>query len=176
MWLCIGVVRFLSDKMWILNRIKLWKIRENPSRVVARLSPLLFVPSYWQCGIRMGVCGGAQAHHLGGWTACHVSLLSPWHHMWWPGVAGRTCGHRGWCRCDGDGVGGGLTCVSLLSSGLFSSSPSYLLSSPLFSPPPPWSLASHVVQDSQLAVDHGCVRHQPKGWWWDDGAGGSWWK
>ena len=40
-WLCIGVVRFLSDKMWILNRIKLWKIRENPSRVVARLSACL---------------------------------------------------------------------------------------------------------------------------------------
>lgn len=39
MWLCVGVVRFLSNKMWILNRIKLWKIRENPSGVVARLSP-----------------------------------------------------------------------------------------------------------------------------------------
>ena len=38
MWLCVGVVRFLSDKMWILNRIKLWKICENPSRVVALLS------------------------------------------------------------------------------------------------------------------------------------------
>ena len=38
MWLCVGVVRFLSDKMWILNWIKLWKIHENPSRVVARLS------------------------------------------------------------------------------------------------------------------------------------------
>ena len=38
MWLCIGVVRFLSDKMWILNRIKLWKIRENPCRTVVCLS------------------------------------------------------------------------------------------------------------------------------------------
>ena len=38
MWLCIGVIRFLSDKMWVLNRMKLWKICENPSRVVACLS------------------------------------------------------------------------------------------------------------------------------------------
>ena len=38
MWLCIRVIRFLSDKMWILNQIKLWKIRENLSRVVACLS------------------------------------------------------------------------------------------------------------------------------------------
>ena len=38
MWLCIGVVQFLSNKMWTLNWIKLWKIHENPSRVVACLS------------------------------------------------------------------------------------------------------------------------------------------
>ena len=40
MWLCIRVVRFLSDKMGILNRIKLWKIRKNPSRIIACLSTL----------------------------------------------------------------------------------------------------------------------------------------
>ena len=38
MWLCIRVVWLLSDKMWILNWIKLWKIHKNPSRVIAHLS------------------------------------------------------------------------------------------------------------------------------------------
>ena len=48
-----------------------------------------------------------------------------------------------------------------------SSHPLHLLS--------PWS-PSHMIQDSQLAVDCGCVKHQPKGWWWNNGVGGSWWK
>ena len=43
MWLCIGVVWFLSDKMWILNWIKLWKIHENPSTVVACWSKQLVI-------------------------------------------------------------------------------------------------------------------------------------
>ena len=68
----------------------------------------LFVPSYGQCGVRMGGCGGAQARHHGGWMVCCASLMLPWRHMRWPGVAGGTCGHRGWC--DSDGVWG-LTCI-----------------------------------------------------------------
>ena len=53
MWLCVGVVRFLSDKMWILNQIKLWKIRENPSRVIARLSTRQVTSlGHWQWSIQ----------------------------------------------------------------------------------------------------------------------------
>ena len=90
------------------------RLRHGPhpySRLISdfvRAIPPSFVPSYGQCGVGMGGCGGARARHRGGWTACRASLTSSWRRMRWPGVAGGTCGHRGWC--DSDGVGG-LTCV-----------------------------------------------------------------
>ena len=73
MWMCIGVVRFQSHKIWILNRIKLWKIRKNPSRVVVRLSS----PPYWntdcpqsdiQCWMSQSVNSRHESYWLRDWN------------------------------------------------------------------------------------------------------------
>ena len=70
MWLSVGVVRFLSDKMWISNQIKLWKICKNPSRVLAHLSP---VQQFWtepgtviytQCTNQIVICVMTWHHHI----------------------------------------------------------------------------------------------------------------
>ena len=71
MWLCIGVIQFLSDKMWILNRIKLWKIRKNLSRVVAHLSLPLIINA--EC---LYICTNSQNYQI--WL-----VWSPnWYHSW----------------------------------------------------------------------------------------------